>query len=273
MTTSRRVLLALVTVSVALVAAALPAQAATHVTPPPVHALVDYQLGGGYAPPAGVTVVTRDMTEPRAPGVYGICYVNAFQTQGGDAHWWLTKHPRLLLHNSRGRPVHDPGWPDEMLVDTSSRAKRAALATIVGGWMQRCAKAGYRAVEPDNLDSWTRSGGRLTLRENAAFAALLIARAHALGLAIAQKNDTDMLALHRSTPFDFAVVEECQVYAECSQYTRVYGRHVIEIEYADNGGRANFAAACRARGAAISLVYRDRDLVAAGTRGYVYARC
>jgi len=269
----RRALLALVVVPTAMIATALPAQAATHVSPPPVHALVDYQLGGGYAPPSGVTVVTRDLTEARAKGVYGICYVNAFQTQGGDTHWWLTKHLRLLLHNSRGRPVHDPGWPDEMLLDTSTRAKRAALATIVGGWMQRCAKAGYRAVEPDNLDSWTRSGGRLTLRENAAFAAMLIARAHALGLAIAQKNDTDMLALHRSTPFDFAVVEECRVYVECGQYTRVYGRHLIEIEYADDGGTANLAAACAARGASISIVYRDRDLARLGSPGYAYAHC
>ena len=257
----------------ALATLAVPAHAARRVTLPPVHARVDYQLGGGYTPPAGVTVVTRDMSERPARRTYGICYVNAFQSQGADARWWLTRHRTLVLRNAAGKPVHDPGWPDEMVLDTSTRAKRIALTGIVGAWFAGCAAKGYRAVEPDNLDSWTRSGGRLTLRENALYAAMLVARAHALGLAIAQKNDTDMLALHAMTKFDFAVTEECQVYAECEQYQRVYGRHVIEIEYADNGGLRGFRAACAARGTRISIVYRDRDLVPRGTAGYVYAHC
>ncbi len=36
---------------------------------PPVNAKVDYQLGGAYTPPAGVTVVSRDRTESPAPGI------------------------------------------------------------------------------------------------------------------------------------------------------------------------------------------------------------
>ena len=240
---------------------------------PPVNATVDYQLGGAYAPARGVTLVTRDVTDSPARGVYSICYVNAFQTQPELRTWWLTKHPTLLLRTGTGRIVTDPGWPGEMLLDTSTSAKRASLAAIMRVWFTRCATAGYRAVEPDNLDSWSRSAGRLTLRQNAAYAALLSARAHALGLAIAQKNDTDMLALRSTTRFDFAVTEECQVYAECSAFTRVYGRHVVEIEYTDNGGRTNFAKACSARGSSISIVYRDRNLVPRGAAGYVYSTC
>jgi hypothetical protein len=242
-------------------------------TLPPVNATADYQLGGAYPPARGVTLVTRDLTDAPASGVYSICYVNAFQTQPELRTWWLTKHPTLLLRTAKGRIVTDPGWPGEMLLDTSTSATRASLAAIMGVWFTRCAKAGYRAVEPDNLDSWSRSTGRLTLRQNAAYAALLSARAHALGLAIAQKNDTDMLALRSTTRFDFAVTEECQVYAECTAYTRVYGRHVIEIEYTDKGGRANFRKACAARGSSISIVYRDRDLVPRGSAGYVYSTC
>jgi hypothetical protein len=238
-----------------------------------VNATADYQLGGAYPPARGVTLVTRDLTDVPARGVYSICYVNAFQSQPELRTWWLTRHPTLLLRTAKGRIVTDPGWPGEMLLDTSTPAKRASLAAIMGVWFTRCAKAGYRAVEPDNLDSWSRSTGRLTLRQNAAYAALLSARAHALGLAIAQKNDTDMLSLRSTTKFDFAVTEECQVYAECTAYTRVFGRHVIEIEYTDNGGRANFAKACAARGSSISIVYRDRNLVARGSARYAYAAC
>ena len=139
--------------------------------------------------------------------------------------------------------------------------------------MAGCARAGYKAVEPDNLDSWTRSEGALTVHDNLALAASLIRRAHALGLAIAQKNAAEISITGRRIGFDFAIAEECQAYSECGSYTRVYGRHVIEIEYPDNGGHAGFAAACRARGSRISIVYRDRNVTAAGRRGYIEEHC
>ena len=140
---------------------------------PPVNATADYQLGGAYTPARGVTVVTRDMTVVPARGTYGICYVNAFQTQPELRSWWLAKHPSLVLRDAHGRVVTDPGWPGELLLDTSTAAKRASLASIMGVWFAHCRAVGYRAVEPDNLDSWTRSRGRLTLRQNATYAALL----------------------------------------------------------------------------------------------------
>ncbi len=72
--------------------------------------------------------------------------------------------------------------------------------------------------------------------------------------------------------FDFAVAEECQVYSECRAYTSIYGRHVIEIEYDDNGIRA-FRRACNLRGDAISVVFRDRQLRRPSHRQYEYAAC
>lgn len=48
---------------------------------------------------------------------------------------------------------------------------------------------------------------------------------------------------------------------------------MIEIEYPDNGGETNFAAACRARGDEISIVYRDRDITPAGRPGFVERSC
>jgi hypothetical protein len=258
--------------ALALLVGAAPAYGAP-VVPPPVDAAVDYQLGAAYAPAAGVTVVTRDVTSTPAPGTYGICYVNAFQTQPGTRSWWLAHHPSLLLRDMAGRLVTDPDWPDETLLDTSTSAKRRELLAVADIWLARCAAKGFRAVEPDNLDSWTRSRDRLTMRMNAGYAAALVTHAHTRGLAVAQKNDVDMLRLRSTTRFDFAVAEECQVYAECGAYTAVYGDHVIEIEYTDAGGRASFRSACAARGSRISIVYRDRDLVARGKPGYAFATC
>ena len=127
----------------------------------PAGAVVDYQIGGAYRPADGVTVVVRDRTEPADPTRYSVCYVNVFQTQPGTLRWWRTHHPSLLLKRS-GRLVRDPGWPDEVLLDQRTAAKRRAIAAIAGGWFRGCRAAGYDAIEADNLDAWTRSRGLLT---------------------------------------------------------------------------------------------------------------
>jgi hypothetical protein len=246
---------------------------ASRVHRPPVNAKFDYQLGGAYPPATGVTAVTRDRHAHPVAGAYSICYVNAFQTQPGALRWWRHHHPRLLLRTSSGQLVHDPGWPGEVLLDTSSAAKRSRLANVIGVWMAGCAQQGFKAVEPDNLDSFTRSRGLLTRDGALKLSTRLAKHAHDAGLAIAQKN---LAGLRRrraeSVGFDFAVAEDCQRYHECAHYLRAYGRHVIEIEYADNG-LASFKHACSARGARISIVYRDRLLRRRGQPGYHYRAC
>ncbi|WP_375480956.1 endo alpha-1,4 polygalactosaminidase [uncultured Jatrophihabitans sp.] len=238
---------------------------------PPAGGVFDYQLGGAYPPRADVRIVDRDRTATPARGVYSVCYVNAFQTQPEENGWWRAHHRSLLLR-SGGRYVQDPDWPGEYILDTSTPAKRTALLAIVGRWFDGCARAGFSAVEPDNLDSWTRKGvhGAITRADDVAFARALVARAHARGLAVAQKNAADLTTARIG--FDFAVVEECEVYRECGTYTAHYGRRVIEIEYIDNG-RAAFARACKARGRSISVILRDRDVVPRGDRDYYYRHC
>ena len=255
-----------------LATAGAPAAAAAAVRLPPAGAHADYQLGGAYRLPTGVRIVSRDRTAAPAVGAYNICYLNAFQTQPDETPWWRLHHPSLLLHTAAGREVHDPGWPGEVLFDISTAAKRATLASVEGGWVDGCAHRGFAAVEPDNLDSWTRSGGRLTSAQAVAFARLLVARAHLRGLAIAQKNTSELAAAGHGIGFDFAVAEECQVYDECGAYVAAYGREVIEIEYSDNG-RAWFTKACALRSGLISIVYRDRQLTMPGAPAYVYASC
>jgi hypothetical protein len=241
-------------------------------TPPPVNADADYQLGGAYKPPAGVTVVTRDRTARPAGHRYNICYVNAFQTQPEDRHWWKRHHRALLLRH-HGKLVHDPGWPGEILLDTSTAANRSALDGVLGGWVAQCGTDGFDAVEPDNLDSFTRSHHELTRADNLAFVRLLARDAHQHGLAIAQKNTAGLSSRQISRiGFDFAVAEDCQVYHECGRYKLRYGGHVIEVEYADEGW-ANYRKACRARGDRWSIVYRDRQLRPSGAKGYKRAAC
>ncbi|MGK5638764.1 endo alpha-1,4 polygalactosaminidase [Streptomyces sp. URMC 126] len=229
----------------------------------------DYQLGGAYPPPRGVRAVSRDRTARPAAGMYNICYVNAFQTQPGDAvDWWKKRHPDLLLKNDDGHLVIDEDW-DEPLLDISTPPKRDALMKVVGPWIDGCADAGFDAVEPDNLDSYERSDGKLTAEHAAAFARLLTARAHRHRLAVAQKNTADLLPRRARIGFDFAVVEECARYNECSAYGDAYGGRIFDIEY----GRKDFTTACRAWGGKLSITLRDRDVRPAGSREYVYASC
>ncbi len=256
----------------ALLVAPAAAPTAPSVRLPPVNAKADYQLGGSYRPPHGVRVVTRDRTESPASSAYSICYVNAFQTQPGQLRWWKRHHPGLLLRR-HGTLVHDPGWPGEVLLDTSTPTRRHRIGGVVGGWISGCQRSGFQAVEPDNLDSFTRSHRLLSRSDNLALARLLVARAHHVGLAIAQKNLAGLSRSARiSIGFDFAVAEECSEYSECGSYRRAYGRQVIEIEYSDNG-RASFTRACRQHGARWSIIYRDRDLRRPSSSQYVYDAC
>lgn len=249
---------------------AVAAMSAAPVTLPPTAGVADYQLGGAYAPAANVQIVTRDRTEAPAAGLYSICYVNSFQTQPGTLSWWKKKHPSLLLRDAKGRLARDPGWPDEVLLDIRTSRKRAAIGAINRTWFAQCARKGYQAVEPDNLDSWTRSKGRLKKAHAVSFAKRLVREAHRSGLAIAQKNTPQLGRL--GLGFDFAVAEECEVYRECGAYTRAYGTRLIEIEYTDNG-RAAFKRACAARGGRASILLRDRDVVRPRSKRYVYRAC
>lgn len=231
---------------------------------PPAGAAFDYQLGGAYEPPAGVTVLVRDREDPPAPGVYGICYVNAFQSQPETD--WSGDRATLLLRDPSGL-VEDPSWPGEYLFDLSTPERREQLVDIVGEWIAECAAAGYDAVELDNLDTFTRVRGRFGLAETGMYGAGLLARAHESGLAVAQKNTAEASACFRQLGFDFAIAEECWHERECDEYTDAYGERVFDVEYDGDA----YAAGCRA-GRAPQPIRRDRELVPPGP-GYVREQC
>lgn len=236
---------------------------------PPTGALPDYQLGGAYDPPEGVGIVGRDRSAEPAAGLYSVCYVNGFQTQPGELDAW----PDDLLLRDGDEVVFDPDWPDEALLDTGSAAQRSRIAEIVIPWIEGCADSGFQAVEFDNLDSFSRSGGALSLDDDLALAELLVDAAHGVGLAAGQKNAAEHAdVLKERAGFDFAVTEECAAYAECGAYTAVYGAHVIDIEYTDQLPRP-FTEMCADPDTPASTVLRDRDLVTPDDEGYVFAGC
>ncbi|MFF8670302.1 endo alpha-1,4 polygalactosaminidase [Streptomyces sp. NPDC015242] len=249
-------------------AATTDAKAAPKAVLPTANATFDYQIGGAYNPAKGVTAVSRDRSAKPVKGLYNVCYINAFQVQPDALGWWQKHHPDLILRGKDKRPVIDEDW-NEALLDTSTADKRTRLAAVIGPWVDGCATSGFQAVEPDNLDSYERSGGRLAKAHNAAFAKLLAGRAHAAGLAIGQKNTVDMLADRTKIGFDFAVAEECGEYNECGDYAKAYTNRVFVIEYG-NGG---FSTACSRFSTKLGIVQRDRDVAPSGSGGYTFRTC
>jgi len=234
---------------------------------PSADAPFDYQIGGAYAPPRGVSVVSRDRNDPPAPGLYNICYVNGFQIQPGEAAGWMSAHPELILRNAQGQPVIDADW-NEMLLDTSSASKRDALLKVVGPWIDGCAAQGFAAIEVDNLDSYSRSQGLLDEDDNVAFMSLLSARARAVGLAAGQKNAAELTARASELGTTFAVAEECVRYDECDVYAKAYASRVFVIEYR----REDFDKGCKAL-PSLSIVLRDRNVSTPSASSYVFDGC
>lgn len=247
---------------------AAPAQAAPAYDLPPVNVKWDYQIGPAYSPSSGVALVSRDREANPAPGIYNICYVNAYQTQPHETRWWKNHHRKLLLRKGNGRYVVDSYW-GEVLLDISKPTKRRAIARIIGRWMNGCEQDGFDAVEPDNLDSWTRSGGRLTKDNAFALARLISERGHNNGLAIAQKNAAGQVNRGVDAGFDFAVAEECGRYKECGAYQAGYGDNVVVIEYR----KRDFNFSCDRWGHQLSIVLRDRGVKGPSSDKYAYDSC
>ncbi|MEV5879031.1 endo alpha-1,4 polygalactosaminidase [Streptomyces sp. NPDC052101] len=228
---------------------------------PPRGAGFDYQIGGAYPPPKGVRILSRDRSDSPAPGLYNICYVNAFQAQPEERASWPAD---LLLRDAHGKVVIDEDW-NEPLLDIGTPAKRERVAQRVNQWIDGCAKKGFDAVEPDNYDSYTRSHHLLTAADATSFMTLLSRHAHARHLAVGQKNTAELTGVRERAGLDFAVAEECGQYDECGVYAKAFDDRVVDIEYTDAGLRSALAH----WGGRLSIVRRDRDVSTPGSKGYV----
>ncbi|WP_405164675.1 endo alpha-1,4 polygalactosaminidase [Nocardia sp. NBC_01499] len=241
------------------------ASAAPAVTLPPVHGGFDYQITTPYAPPSGVTIVSRDHSAERADGLYNICYVNGFQVQPGAEREWQDD---LLLRDKDGKVVYDTRWK-EALLDIRTADKRTRIADKVDQWIDECATKGFNAVEVDNYDSYSRSKGLLTTDQAVTFIAVLAKHSHDRGLAIGQKNGAELVDQKAAAGLDFAVSEECGDTEECGDYATAYDNHVIDIEYTEPG----MSAACAGYGSKLSIVLRDVEVSAPGEPDYVRKTC
>ena len=107
------------------------------------------------------------------------------------------------------------------------------LRPIMEARLDECARKGFDAVEPDNVDGYqNRSGFPLKAEHQLAYNALIANEAHERGMAVGLKNDLGQV--RRLLPyFDFAVNEQCFQYNECGVLERFIdaGKPVFGAEY------------------------------------------
>lgn len=128
----------------------------------------------------------------------------------------------------KGEPLE--GWPGERWLDIRALD---VLLPIMERRIAACRSKGFDAVEPDNVDGYANNSGfplqaADQLRYNMAIADL----AHKHGLGVGLKNDAAQVP-DLEPHFDFAVVEECVKYGECTAYLPFIraGKAVLHAEY------------------------------------------
>jgi hypothetical protein len=171
-----------------------------------------------------------------ARGTRVICYVDVGTAERFRPDYQL--FPASVLGRSNG-------WPGERWLDIR---RLDVLEPIMAARLRMCAEKGFDAVEPDNIEAFSnRSGFPITAQEQLTFNEWVAQEAHALGMAVLQKNDGEQastLAPH----FDGALSEQCNQYRECASFAPYLaaGKPVLNAEYHLSG--SSFCAADIAAG-------------------------
>ena len=202
-----------------------------------------FDIDGADTPRATVQALRRS-------GRYVVCYFSAgtYEPFRPDS----ARFPASI----RGRPVE--GFAEERWLDIR-RIER--VAPVLRERMRSCARKGFDAVEPDNVDAYDNATGFAIRRDDSLrFARWLARTAHGLGLAVGLKNSSGLVSA-LVPRFDFAVVEQCMEFGECERYRPFVrrGKPVYAVEY-----EGTPATVCpRAARLGFNAILKDVDLRAA----------
>ncbi|MEV7405926.1 endo alpha-1,4 polygalactosaminidase [Streptomyces sp. NPDC091267] len=150
-----------------------------------------------------------------------ICYLStgAWEKFRPDA----ARFPTAVLGRSNG-------WAGERWLDIR---RTEVLEPLMETRIAMCAKKGFDAVEPDNMDGYrNRTGFPLTAAHQLRYNRLIADVAHRHGLAVGLKNDLPQIP-QLVGDFDFAVNEQCAQYEECEDLSPFVkaGKAVFHVEY------------------------------------------
>ena len=122
------------------------------------------------------------------------------------------------------------GWEGEWWLDIR---RTDILEPLMEARIAMCAKKGFDAVEPDNMDGYlNETGFPLTAQDQLRYNRLIADIAHRHGLAVGLKNDLAQIP-QLVDDFDFAVNEQCAQYDECETLSPFIeaGKAVFHAEY------------------------------------------
>ncbi len=152
-----------------------------------------------------------------------ICYFSA-----GTYEFWRPDRD-LFANLTLGNPHQ--AYPDERWMDI----KDPMVAKLMANRMDMAVAIGCDGVELDNVDGWipsANSGFTFTLEDQLQFNKVLANEAHKRGLAVALKNNVEMIT-DLVDYFDLVINEECFQYNECEGYRPMIasGKPVLNAEY------------------------------------------
>jgi hypothetical protein len=155
-----------------------------------------------------------------------MCYLNA----GAWEDWRpdAASYPASVLGNAY------EGWPGEMWLDIR---QIDLLAPILRARLDLCKSRGFDGVDPDNINGYTNETGfPLTAQDQINFNVWLANEAHARGLSIGMKNDSEQFTTLLPF-FDWALIEDCFSQEWCADLSPFIaaGKPVFSVEYTDNG--------------------------------------
>lgn len=197
---------------------------------PPQNATWDWQLAVPVDQTVDAQVYDIDLFQNEASvvsslhaqGRHVICYLDTGTWEGWRPD--ASKFPASVLGKA------DPGWTEEKWLDIR---QLSILEPIMEARFKLCKEKGFDAIEADNVDGFQNNTGfPITAAQQLTYNEWLASAAHALGLSIAMKSDTNQIA-ELEPYFDFQVDEECIEYSECNLLEPFIkaGKAVFEVEY------------------------------------------
>ncbi|HEX7609146.1 MAG TPA: endo alpha-1,4 polygalactosaminidase [Solirubrobacteraceae bacterium] len=156
-----------------------------------------------------------------ARAIHVVCYIDVGTAERFRPDY--AQFPAAVLGRSNG-------WPGERWLDIR---RLDVIEPIMAARFRMCAEKGFDAIEPDNIEAFSnRSGFPVTAQQQLTFNEWVAAEAHALGLAVLQKNDGEQAAALQPA-FDGALSEQCNQYRECASFAPYLaaGKPVLNAEY------------------------------------------
>jgi hypothetical protein len=178
----------------------------------------------------------KEITTLHGKGIHVICYVDV-----GGAENYRSDYSQFEKLEEEGHEVMGneiPEWEEERWINIR---ELKYVEPIMQARLETCASKGFDAVEIDEDEAWLNEtgieSGPITAGQQLTYNKWLAETAHALGMAVFQKNDSPQSGEQVSS-FDGAIAEQCNEFTSgeaysCSQYVPYVeaGKPVLDAEY------------------------------------------